>query len=625
MFAPPRTWQAPAVSSLPSWKGAKRIAIDVETRDPYMETVGSGMLRGGEIVGVAFAIEDGPAYYLPVGHRGGGNLDREHVVAYLREQARVWEGDYVGANVGYDVGYLDSAGVRLRPRRYFDVLVAAPLIDERHQSYSLASVLERAGRPPKEDRLLRDACDAYRFKKDPRKNLWRLPAGYVGAYGEQDAAALHPLLRQQERDIDRQELTEAWALECRVLPALMAMHRRGVRVSVERLDAVDRWALSEEQLALDDLRAASGVTLSADDVWNAGAVERVFRAMGVELPKTKQGKPSVTRGWLASQKSAAAKALNRARKFDKIRTTFVASVRDHLIGDRIHTWFNQMRRSRDDDDDDGGSQAGTISGRISSEHPNLQQQPKRDDEIAKRWRSIYLPDDELWASCDFSQQEPRMLVHYADMLGLPRAHEAARRYREDPKVDNHQMMADLAGIDRSSAKIIFLALCYGMGGGKLCRQLGLPTERIRSARTGEWVVVAGPQGAALIEKFDQMVPFVRELARRVEQRAKDVGSIRTIGGRLRRFFPDGRGGWQDTYKALNGLIQGGCADQTKLAMAVAHEAGHPLQLQVHDELDESVPSLRRAQELSDLMRDCMPLRVPSRVDVETGPSWGEAD
>src|SRR5690606_24307151 len=105
-------------------------------------------------------------------------------------------------------------------------------------------------------------------------------------------------------------------------------------------------------------------------------------------------------------------------------------------------------------------------GRLSSSNPNMQQQPARDEEIGPMWRSIYLPEEGgLWCADDYSQQEPRWLVHWAVVAGRHRliserafkaALEAAGKYRDDPSTDNHQMMADMAGIKRKDAKELFL-------------------------------------------------------------------------------------------------------------------------------------------------------------------------
>jgi DNA polymerase I-like protein with 3'-5' exonuclease and polymerase domains len=163
-----------------------------------------------------------------------------------------------------------------------------------------------------------------------------------------------------------------------------------------------------------------------------------------------------------------------------------------------------------------------------------------------------------------------------------------------------------------------------MGGGKLCQKLGLPTVRKLHTRSGESYLAAGPEGQALIDRFNHGVPFVGLLAKRVEANAKRYGVIRTAGGRKCRFPIKKGGGYDWTYKALNRLIQGSAGDQMKIAMVEMDKAGVPLQLQVHDEVDLTIHDRKEADEIVRIMRNALPCNVPAKVDVEIGPSWGEA-
>jgi DNA polymerase I-like protein with 3'-5' exonuclease and polymerase domains len=185
-------------------------------------------------------------------------------------------------------------------------------------------------------------------------------------------------------------------------------------------------------------------------------------------------------------------------------------------------------------------------------------------------------------------------------------------------------MADLAEIKRKEAKSIFLGLCYGMGGAKLCRQLGLPTKMVTSYRSGKLIEVAGDEGQALLNRFNDLVPFVRQLAKKADVTAASRGFVRTLSGRRCRFPVRKDGSYDWTHKALNRIIQGSSADQTKRAMVEIARAGYALQLQVHDEIDLSVSSREEAEAVAEIMATCVPLEVPSVVDVEIGPSWGEA-
>jgi DNA polymerase-1 len=180
---------------------------------------------------------------------------------------------------------------------------------------------------------------------------------------------------------------------------------------------------------------------------------------------------------------------------------------------RIHGHINQLRS------DDGG----TVSGRLSMSNPNLQQIPARDPELGPMIRSLFLPEeDEQWAAIDFSQQEPRILVHYAQIFGkwksrpLGGAQEFVDGYNSDASMDFHTMVAEMAQIPRKQAKTINLGMMYGMGVNKLADQLDVDVDTAKE----------------LTKQYHNRVPFVKELmngvSRAVDQ--KDDGSIRSLEG-----------------------------------------------------------------------------------------------
>lgn len=639
-------WVAPDLNTLPSWEGAKRVAIDCETRDPDLRKLGPGAGRrpNSYITGISFAIEDGPGGYLPIRHEGGGNLPLEGVLAYLRAQAKVFTGDLVGANLPYDLDFLAGDGIEFERVRYFrDIQIADPLICELHDSYSMQAIAERWGFQGKDEALLRAAAVDYEI--DPKKDMWMLPAKFVGKYAEEDTRLPLNILRRQEREIDEQDLWGVYNLESKLLPILTRLRRRGVRIDLDRLEQVERWALEKETEALAQVRALTGHRIAVGDVWKPDAIAPALEHIGIKLNKTSQGKPNIDKELLGSIDHPVADALERARKVNKLRTTFAGSVRDHMINGRIHCTFNQLRKQKDDEE----GTAGAAYGRLSCQNPNLQQQPARDD-FAPMWRAIYLPEEgELWASNDYSQQEPRMAVHYAclarDLIGQhawQSAIAARDAYRNDPNTDNHQMMADMAGIKRKDAKEIYLGLSYGMGGAKMCRKLGLPTMMaVRGPRfqlfdvnspEGKRLVedgarrfeAAGPEGQRLLDTFDSKVPFVKKLAKACEARAKAVGYITTLSGRRCRFPKDRDGNFDWTHKGLNRLIQGSSADQTKAAMVALDAAGFDMIIQVHDEIAFSIRDPKEGEAAAEIMRTCVPLELPSKVDVEIGPSWGHS-
>jgi len=638
LWAPESSWRPPSFDDLPDWADAKRICVDTETHDEHLKQLGIGVRRGAYMTGISFAIEDGPKHYLPMAHEGGDNLDKEQVMNYVRYMAKRFKGELVGANLSYDLDYLWEEDILFPEVSFYrDIQIADPLIYELHNSYSLQNISNRYGLPGKSEDLLRKAASD--FGVDPKSGMWRLAARYVGAYAEDDADQPLKCLRKQDRKIEELNLKKIWDLESEVLPVLVKLRRRGVRIDQDKLAHIEEWSLTEEAKALALVKRETGVDVGVGNVWKAGAIAPALENIGITLTKTSTGQPSIDKDVLSSIDHPVAKALAWSRKTNKLRTTFAASMRTYMVKGRIHCTFNQIARETE-----SGDQKGARYGRLSAIGPNVQQQPSR-DEFATMWRSIYLPEEgQIWSCNDYAQQEPKWTTHFAaktDMKGGP---EAAQAYWDDPSIDNHQFMSDLTGLDRKSAKVVYLGLCYGEGGAKLCDDLGLPTrwalragsggikffetqqealEKRKEFDNGFVWRAAGLEGQNIIDQFDDRAPFIRKLAKAASSRANMAGEIRTVGGRVLHFPKKDDGSYDWTHKALNRLIQGSAADQTKRALVDVDKAGHHVMLQVHDELDCSVADRAEGEEISRIMAEAIPGLVPFRVDTECGPNWGE--
>lgn len=635
LFEPSAEWQPPDLASLPSWKGAKRIGIDCETRDPLIRVLGPGPRRGGKMIGFSFAIEDGPKHYLPWGHEGGGNLPEENCKAYLREQFKHYDGEIVGANLSYELDYMWTEGIdspnNRKVKRYYDVQIAEPLIWELHMKYSLDAILQRWGFAGKTESKLKEWADAYGL--DPKQDMWRAHSKFVGEYAEDDAAEPLKLLRKLEHKLDEDQLLRVWDIESRLLPALTRMRFRGVRVDERRLDLVEEWSIREEQKACDLIKHETGIALRVGTLNNADVLRPALEAAGLSHATTAAG--------LEALKHPVASAMVRARKFWKLRTTFVESVRKYMTQGRIHCSFHQMRKTDEGDDENKG----VAYGRLSCTDPNMQQQPgAKDEEVGPVWRSVYRPDTDLWASNDYSQQEPKWSFHISELMEYPGAKEICDALRANPDLDTYQPLADACGIKRKPAKIVWLARAYGQGGGQLCDNLGLPTRYMTwdrdnkckvpvESQRGQELIAAGnfswrdageEAQATIIDPFDNRMPFLKMAAKAATRRAATKGFVRTVLGRRLHFEKDMKGEYQWTYKAFNREVQGCAADQTKASVVAMDEAGFPLQLQVHDEINWSVASREEAEEGARIMRETIPLRIPVKVDVELGDSWGDS-
>ena len=608
-------WVPP--QSFPNLSEAKEIAIDLETCDPNMESMGPGWPRGdGYIVGYAVAV-DGWAGYFPVAHGGGGNLDRRIVERWVTDVLAT-PADKIMHNAAYDAGWLRASGFTVNGRIY-DTMLAAPLLDENRFSYSLNALGFDYLKEVKSEQGLKEA--AHDFGVHAKKELWKLPAMHVGAYAEQDAALTLKLWHHFKALMRKEEVESIFNLETDVLPVLLDLTFKGIRFNRQDCEHQMQQMRRKEADILKHIKEQAGVKV---DIWAAASIAQAFDKLAIQYPRTAQGAPSFTKSFLDNHDHPMAKMIVEARELNKTHGTFLEPYLRHSAKDgRIHTHFNQMRN------EDGG----TVTGRLSASNPNLQQVPARHEVIGPLVRSLFLPEEgNIWAANDFSSQEPRLLVHYATLLDLPGAEKMAVAYRENPDTDFHQMVADLAGIKRKAAKTIGLGLMYGMGKAKLANSLDLPLD----------------EASELIATFHQKVPFLKgtvdAVMKRIEHPASG-GSIRTLLGRKCRFPLWEPVEWgvnkalpreqavieygarikrAGTYKGLNRLIQGSAADQTKAGMVALHKAGFNILLQVHDEIALSVKTREEAVEASHVMNSAVRLEVPSRVDVETGISWGTA-
>lgn len=615
MFPRISEWLPP--QSFPNLKEAKEIAIDLETCDPNMESLGPGWPRNdGFIVGYAIAV-DGWAGYFPVAHSGGGNLDKRLVERWIKDVLAT-PADKIMHNAAYDLGWLRASGFEVNGTIY-DTMLAAPLLDENRFAYSLNSLGFDYLKEIKSEQGLKESASD--FGVHPKKELWKLPAMHVGDYAEQDAALTLKLWHHFKALLARDEVESIFNLETEVLPVLVNITLKGINFDRAKCERHMREMRTKENEILKFLRDQAGMQV---DIWAAQSIAAAFDRLGVQYPKTAAGAPSFTKSFLDTHEHPMAKMILEARELNKTHGTFLEPYLKHSAKDgRIHTHFNQMRN------EDGG----TVTGRLSASNPNLQQVPARHEIIGPMVRGLFLPEDgDIWAANDFSSQEPRLLVHYATLLGLPGAEKMAQAYRDNPDTDFHQMVADMAGIKRKAAKTIGLGLMYGMGKAKLAQQLDLPVD----------------EASDLIGTFHSKVPFLKgtvdAVMKRIEHPASG-GSIRTLLGRRCRFPLWEPVEWgvnkalpheqaviaygarikrAGTYKGLNRLIQGSAADQTKAGMVALHKAGFNLLLQVHDEIALSVRNKEEAREAAHLMATAVNLEVPSRVDVETGPSWGSA-
>ena len=609
LFKPQTEWVPP--EDFPDLSKYKEIAIDLETKDPDLVKMGSGSItKRGHITGIAIAVEGWSAYY-PIAHEGGGNMDKTKILNYFRTILKS-DATKIFHNAMYDVCWLRSEGLEVKGP-IVDTMIATALVDENRRKYDLNSCSREYIGTGKDEAALYEAAKSWGV--DPKAEMYKLPAMYVGAYAEKDAEITLELWKYLKKEILNQDLKSIFSLEIDLFPCLVDMRFLGVRVDIEQAHQLKGKLLEEEKECLLKVKKETSIDVQ---IWAARSIAKVFQKLHLPFDHTeKTNSPSFTKNFLQNHPHPLVKQIARAREINKAHTTFIDTILKHSHNGRIYSEIKQLRS------DNGG----TVTGRFSYSNPNLQQIPARNKELGPAIRSLFIPEEgHRWGCFDYSQQEPRLVVHYASLQGLYGVNEVVEAYNEG-NADFHDIVADMAEIPRSQAKTINLGLFYGMGKNKLQAELGVSKDKADE----------------LFKKYHHKVPFVKQLMDNVMYRAQDSGKIRTLLGRLCRFplwEPNQFGihkalSHEDalrehgpgikrayTYKALNRLIQGSAADMTKKAMLELYKEGIIPHIQVHDELDISVENDMMATKIKQIMEGAVTLEVPNKIDYEYGTSWG---
>ena len=604
------------------------VAIDLETHDPDIKTKGPGWAtNNGKVIGVAIAANGWKGYF-PVGHEKGPNIDER---IFKRNFKKILDKDNIKVfhNAMYDVGWMRQWGLEVKGT-IVDTMIAAPLIDENRFRYSLNELSKDYLKEKKYESDLYEA--AAQWGTDAKGEMHKLPAMIVGPYAEKDAELTLKLWNIFKLQITEDELQQVFELETKLFPVLFEMKSKGVRVDLDRAETIKKNFKNTEKKILDKILQDTGVAV---DIWAAASVAKAFDSAGIKYERTAKSKqPKFDKGFLSNHPSDLARMVVEAREINKASTTFIDTLLKHSHEGRIHAEIHQLR----------GDKGGTVSGRLSMSNPNLQQIPARHPTIGPAIRSLFIPEEgEQWGAFDYSQQEPRIIVHHAVLHDLDGAKEVANAYINDPTTDFHQKVAEMANIDRKKAKTINLGLSYGMGQGKLAKELGLNEEEAKD----------------LFKEYHSSVPFIRELksmaTQQASRRGENKGFVRTIMKRKCRFNlwepdtpfkkrmpgdviqfnqPLPKQQAQDeygpairrafTYTAFNRIIQGSAADQTKQAMVDLHAEGITPMIQIHDEIAVSVPNDKISKRVVEIMENACKLKVPSKVDAELGKNWGDS-
>jgi Mesyanzhinovviridae DNA polymerase len=638
-------WQAP--SELPDLRRVDIIALDLETKDGGLYAKHGSAWPWGEgyICGVSVAYHaDGAirSHYFPIQHPDGQNFAREQVARWLKDHAAVVS--FVTKSGLYDWGWAwADLGIEMPPPARLDEIDAlATMVDENRRQYSLDALCAWRGFPGKDEALLHEGCAALGFPARSRKTfkpqsvLWQLPAHFVGPYAETDAVRTLQLFQSLNPILDRENTRQAYRLEIDLLPMVHAMRKRGIRVDIAAAEQARDLILAKRDAVLAELSEKLGTPVGMDEINGRKWLVTTFDRLGVKYERTEKGNPSFKggkKGWMRQSSHWLPTLIAAAHQLHQYGDNFLQTqILEHIKNGRVYGEIHPHRS------DAGGAR----SFRFSYSHPPLQQMPKHDEVLAPLVRRVFLPEQgETWAELDFSQQEFRLLVHFAVRHHLSGATAARDQYINDPSTDIHAYTSELTKgeLPRQDSKTFNYANIYGAGDEELARQLNKPVAEAKRLRA----------------LYNTNMPFVPQLVEQCKRAAQHDGVFKLFNGARRHFNLWAPGGklqkgagpcehdeamrrahdpghswygqklWRaETYKAPNVLIQSAAAIQTKLWMRACFREGVIPLLQMHDCLDLSVTSPKTAEMVAHLGEEAIKLEVPMKVDVHFGRNWGDA-
>jgi len=438
-FEAQKEWTTP--SNCPDLSKYSEIAVDLETRDPDLKNKGSGSIIGnGEVVGIAVAVKDN-SWYFPIAHGTNPNMNRKKVLSWFKDTMST-EATKIFHNAMYDVCWIRKMGIKINGL-ITDTMIAASLVNENKYRYDLNSLSwDYLGYGKNESTLNEAAKD---WGVDPKAELWKLPATFVGGYAERDASLTLELWQLLKREISNQDVESIFNLETELFPCLVDMRFKGVRVDVPQAHKLKQQLEKQEKELLLEIKKETQIE---PQIWAARSIAKVFDKLKLPYERTlKTNAPSFTKNFLSEHTHPLVQKIAKAREVNKAHTTFIDTIINYEHKGRIHADINQLR----------GDSGGTVTGRFSYRNPNLQQIPARNKDLGPLIRGLFIPEENCtWGCFDYNQQEPRLVAHYASLYKFPSAYNVVDSYQNNPDTDFHKIVAEMANIPRTQAKTINL-------------------------------------------------------------------------------------------------------------------------------------------------------------------------
>lgn len=583
------------------------MAIDIETNDPHLKDWGPGAIRkDGYIIGIGVYSPEFQGFFRP----------DDSVIKELLKNTDT----KIFHNGVYDLDWImNGCGLEVNGRCE-DTMTRETLLDSYAFSYSLDACCQRRGVQGKNKA---DTIDAWYAENVSRKgkaieNLDKIPFSVVGRYCLQDCKATYELFMAQQPLLEKEGLLNANDIECRLYPLLMDMRKNGFRINMSELFRLGDQFQEEYDKGMRELEQTYGFEEGTLSLNASNDLYKIWKQEGLPIEYTATGKPSFAAAVLDDCPHPVAAKIKHLKGLIKTQAFFNSWVD---LAQDSHLYPSFYPAKRDD--------AGTVTGRWSSQNPNLQQAPAREDKHGKEIRSLFIPEEGCYLGAfDYKQIEYRVFTHFASGEG---AEDAQRQFRENPDTDYHQMTIDLMDWNdlgkegRHLAKNLNFGSIYGLGPKSFATKFKQNLLHNHPERDPDNLF---PVAQSLMNEYFRKVPFVKPTCNKIMQTGETRGYVRTLSGRRQRMPLD-----KGSYKLINYLIQGSAADILKKGIVDAWDKGVfkvlKLHAQVHDEIVFSIPKTKEGYEACKTLYECMTnayqLKIPLGVDTEIGNDWGHCD
>ena len=572
------------------------------------ETTSTDQMRA-ELVGISLAMEAGKAYYIPVGHINTGDeqLPLGQVLEALRGPLTDPRLPKAGHNLKYDYVILAKLGLRVSPLS-FDTMIAEWLINPTSRNLGLKNLawVRLDARMTEIEELI--------GKGKSQISMAEVPIQTAAAYAADDAEIIFRLMPQLQVELEKCQATRLFdEVEMPLVSVIAAMEMEGIALDKAYLHQMSEELSGRMKIMEAQIYESAGLPFNLNSPQQLS--EALFNRLGLRPPdrtrRTATGFYSTSADVLESLKGAhpVVDWILEYRELSKLKSTYIDALPLQVNPNtgRVHTSFNQT---------------GSVTGRIASSDPNLQNIPVR-TELGRQIRRAFIaePGNEL-LSVDYSQVELRIVAHMSQDQAMLSAFRSGLDIHTTTAAALYSISpGEVSGAQRSRAKSINFGLIYGISPYGLTRYTDLTLAEAED----------------FVKAYFQQFPGIKHYLDSMRRQAADVGYVETLLGR-RRYFPTLKTQSnqmirnREEREAINAPIQGTAADIMKIAMlgvpAALAQAGlsSRMLLQVHDELVLECPrdEIRETAALvSEVMQNAYSLEAPLRTEARSGPNWYE--